>query len=80
MTRSKTFPVLQQTDTHVQDARKGDDAQGFDGVVKRARHVNWEVIHVSDARSNQSTGWNACRKSYFATLRPSTTPATPENR
>jgi hypothetical protein len=25
-----------------------------------------------------STGWKACRRSYFATWRPSTTPATPE--
>lgn len=48
MTRSKTLPVLQQTDTHVQDARKGADAQGFDDAEKRARHVNREIIHVSD--------------------------------
>lgn len=80
MTRSRTLPVLQQTDTDVQDARKGDDAHGFDDAVKRARHVNTEIIHVSEDRQNQSTGWNACRRSYFATFRPRTTPATPENR
>jgi hypothetical protein len=40
---SKTLPVL-QTDTNVQDARKGDDAHGFDGAVKRARHVNRAII------------------------------------
>jgi hypothetical protein len=40
---SKTLPVL-QADTDVQDARKGDDAQGFDGGVKRSRHVNRTII------------------------------------
>jgi hypothetical protein len=35
----ETLPVL-QTDTHVRGARKDDDAQGFDGAVKRPRHVN----------------------------------------